>query len=165
MRISRRGFALAVPVAAISVRRLEAAGVDGKWEGEVPNFRGPVVMMFEFSSDGDTLTGTLGNEMMGMVEIEEGTVSGDEVSFVQLMQRGEMEFRIKYEGKVTGDEMELTRTMQRPAGGRGPGGGRPGAGQRGGGPGGGQRGGGPGGRRPGGGGPGAPVTFTVNRVQ
>ena len=165
MRISRRGFALAVPVASISVRRLEAAGVDGKWEGEVPNFRGPVVMMFEFSSDGDTLTGTLGNEMMGMVEIAEGTVSGDEVSFVQLMQRGEMEFRIKYEGKVTGDEMELTRTMQRPAGGRGPGGGRPGAGQRGGGPGGGQRGGGPGGRRPGGGGPGAPVTFTVNRVQ
>ena len=162
MTISRREFALAVPVAAVTVRRLEAAGVDGKWEGEVPNFRGPVVMTFEFESDGGTLTGTLGNEMMGMVEITEGTVSGDAVSFVQLVQRGEMEFRIKYEGTVTGEEMELTRTMQRPPGARGPGGG-PGGRPPGGGPGGGQRGGGPGGRRPGGG-PGAPVTFSVKRV-
>lgn len=159
MTVSRREFAFAAAAAAISVRRLDAAGVDGKWEGEVPNFRGPVAMTFEFKSDGETLTGTLGNEMMGTVEITEGRVSGDELSFVQLMQRGDMEFRIKYEGRVRGDEMELTRTMQRPPGARGPGG-RPSGGRPGGGPGG-----GPGGRRPGGGGPGAPVTFTVKRVQ
>ncbi len=140
MTISRREFALAAAAAAISVRRLDAAGVDGKWEGEVPNFRGPVAMTFEFKSDGETLTGTLGNDMMGMIEVTEGKISGDEVSFVQLMQRGDLEVRIQYEGKVTGDEMELTRTMQRPPGARCPGG------------------------RPGGG-PGAPVTFTLKRVQ
>ena len=132
-------------------------------------------MLFDLRADGEALTGTVGNEMMGESQIEDGMVSGASVSFVQVITRGQRQIRFKYEGKLAGDELELTRSMQRPAG-MGPGGGGrgPGAGGGNGGPGGqgGDRpqrqGGGQGGNRPPGGGRGgmgAPVTFTAKRVQ
>ncbi len=170
--ITRRVFALGMPVAAVSVRSLRAAGIDGKWEAEVEGPMGPMALMFELKADGGALTGTAGNDMMGMLEIKDGKIEGDQVSFVQVMMRGDFEMRFKYEGKLMGDELELTRSMDRPAGGGprpggpgGPGGrgGRPGGGQGPGrrqGPGGGPGGGG--GRR--GGGMGRPVTFTATRV-
>ncbi len=141
--ISRRELALTVPLAAVSVRRLKAASIDGKWKAEVENPRGVAVIMFDLKSEGEALTGTAGNDN-GMIEITDGKVSGDGVSFVQVVTRGNFEMRVKYEGKVMGDELELTRTMERPAGGR---------------PGGGQR---PGGGRGGGG---RPVTFAAMRVK
>ena len=163
---------MSVPMPAASTLRLRAAGVDGKWEAEVDSPRGPVVLAFDLKSDGEALTGTIGNDLMGEVEIQEGKVIGDEVSFVQKQARGDFEIRMKYTGKVTGDEMELTRSVERPPGGRGggrPGGGRPPQGGAGGGRGpGGARGGarrqGPGGARRGGG-FGRPVTFVAKRVQ
>ena len=173
--ISRRAFAMIVPMAAASTPRLRAAAVDGKWEAEIDSPRGPMVLTFDLKSDGESLAGTIGNDLMGEVEIQEGKVIGDEVSFVQKQVRGDFEIRMKYAGKVTGDEMELTRSVERPPGGRG--GGRPGGGPP---PQGGARGGargqGPGGARGGarrqgpggarrGGGFGRPVTFVAKRVQ
>ena len=170
--ISRRAFAMIVPMTAASTLRLRAAGADGKWEAEIDSPRGPMVLTFDLKSDGGSLTGTIGNDLMGEVEIHEGKVSGDEVSFVQKQARGDFEIRMMYTGKVTGDEMEVTRSVERPPGGRG--GGRPGGGPppqggaRGGrGPGGGRggaRGQGPGGARRGGG-LGRSVTFVAKRVQ
>lgn len=178
--ISRRAFALAVPALATTMRGLRAAEVDGKWEAEIEGPQGSTVFTFDLKADGETLTGTVGNEMMGEFEIQDGKISNDQVEFVQVMQRGDLQIRFNYAGKVSGDEMELTRTVQRPGGpggGQGPGGGRgPGGGGR---PGGGRGAGGPGGGRPGGaprGGPGAggpgggrrgmarAMTFTAKRV-
>ncbi len=145
--ISRRAFALAVPALATTMRGLRAAEVDGKWEAAIDGPQGSMVLTFDLKADGEALTGTVGNEMMGESEIQEGKISGDQVEFVQVMQRGNFQMRFTYAGKVSGDEMELTRTMQRP-GGQGPGG--PGGGRGAGGPGGGRGAGGPGGGRPGG---------------
>ncbi len=152
--ISRRTFAIGMPLGAVIANRLRAEGPDGKWVGEAPGPQGPMAFELELEADGDTLTGTVSAGPAGAVEIQEGKVSGDEVSFVQLMRRGDFEMRFEYAGKVSGDEMELTRRVQRPAGmgrgpGGGPGGGRPQGGQAGG-PGGGRPG-GQGGGRPGGG--------------
>lgn len=175
--ISRRAFALAVPALATMVRGLRAAEVGGKWEAEIEGPQGSTVFVFDLKADGEMLTGTVGNEMMGAAEIQDGKISGDQVEFVQVMQRGNFQIRFNYAGKVSGDEMELTRTVQRPGGpgggqgqggGRGAGGGRPGGGQGGARPGGGQGGGrgaggqgGPGGARRG---AGRPLTFTAKRV-
>ena len=142
MMITRRAFAMALPAAAVSIRGLHAAGVDGKWEAEIEGPRGPMVLVFDLKADGDIVTGTIGNDMMDEVQIQDGKVSGDEVSFVQTMTRGDFEIRFKFAGKVSGDEMELTRSMDRgPGGGRGQGPGGQGRG----------RGAGSGGQRPGGG--------------
>jgi hypothetical protein len=151
--ITRRIFSLSVMAAAAGTRVLRAAGVDGKWEASIESPMGAMAMTFDLKSDGEKLTGSVGNEMMGESEIQDGKISGDEVSFVQVMKRGDREMKFKYEGKLAGDKLELTRSMD--GGGRGPGGG----GERGpGGPGGGR-----GGR--GGGGMGRPTTFTAKRVK
>lgn len=143
--ISRRAFSMIVPMAAISVRALRAADVDGQWEAEINSPRGPLKVRFNLKSDGESLTGTIGNEQGRDVEIQDGKISGDDLSFVQVMSRGPFEIRVNYSGKVTGDEMELTRTVERPAGAPGGGGSGPQGGAR---PGRGV--GGAGGRRPGG---------------
>lgn len=171
--ITRRTFSLSVIAATAGTRVLRAAGVDGKWEASIESPMGAMTMTFDLRSDGESLTGSVGNEMMGESEIQDGKISGDEVSFVQVMKRGDREMKFKYEGKLAGDELELTRSMD--GGGRGPGGGgrsgggrgaggRTGGGERG--PGGGGQG-GPGGGRGGrgGGGMGRPTTFTAKRVK
>ena len=178
--MTRRTFWMSAAAAAAGARALRAAGVDGKWEATVESPMGPMTLTFDLKADGEMLSGTIANEMMGESEIRDGKIADGKVSFVQVMQRGDREMKFKYEGTVAGDAMELTRSMDRPAGGRGPGGpggprgGRPGGGQgQGGGrgPAGGNRGPGgggrPGGQGPGGrggGGMGRPVTFTAKRV-
>ena len=184
--ISRRAFAFAAPLAAFPIRRLRAAGVDGKWEGEVAGPGGPMVMTFDLKADGEALTGTVGSDLTGTSAIEDGKVSADALSFVQVFSRGGREIRFKYEGKLMGEELELTRSLVRPtgaggqrgqggapAGGRRPAGGQSDVPAGGRGQGGGQRrapaggrgqGGGQGGAARGGG-MGAPVTFTAKRVK
>ncbi len=164
--ITRRTFWMSATAAAVGARSLRAAEVDGKWEATIESPMGPMTMKFDLKADGDTLSGTVANEMMGEAEIADGKIEGDKVSFVQVMRRGEREIKFKYEGTVSGDEMELTRSMDRPAGGA-PGQGGGGARRPRGGQGQGQGGGrapGSGGNR-GGGGMGRPATFTAKRVQ
>jgi len=124
--------------AAAGTRVLRAADVDGKWEASIESPMGAMIMTFDLKSDGEKLTGSVGNEMMGESEIQDGKISGDEVSFVQVMKRGDREMKFKYEGKLAGDELELTRSMD---------GGGPGRGGR------------------GAGGMGRPTTFTAKRVK
>jgi len=148
---SRRAFAVMVLVLAVSVGDLGAAGIDGKWQAEVPGRGGPISVTLDLRAEGETLTGSIGD-----IEIQDGKVDGEAVSFVQVLTRGQRQIRFKYEGKVMGDSLELTRTLVRPAG-MAPNRPGPRTGQGGGPPRGGQ-----GGGR--GGGFAAPFTFTANRV-
>ena len=145
--MNRRVFTLCSAAAAVSVNRLRAAGVDGQWEATLENPNGKMVVTFDLKAEGESLTGTIASDMMGEAEIQKGKINGDEVSFIQLLQRGQRQMRFKFEGKLMGDEMELTRSMDRPGGGQG----------------------GQGGRAQGGGGRGRgmgrPVTFKANRVE
>ncbi len=147
--ISRRTFMAGAPVAAVFAGRLRAEGIDGKWKAEIQGRDGMTDFYFEFKADGEMLSGTVGNDAMGTVDIADGKIEGDKVSFVQMMTRGNFQIRLQYEGTLAGDEIELTRTMQRPGGGQ-----RPARWRRGG-----------GGGRPQGGGRGGAVTFTAKRVQ
>lgn len=157
--ISRRAFAAAVPVFAVSALELRAAGIDGKWQAEVPGRDAPVPVTFDLKAEGETLTGTISADVVGNTEIQDGKVDGETVSFVQVLTRGQRQIRFQYEGKLAGDSLELTRTLVRPAG-RAPA--RPGAGP---GQGGGRpQGGAPRGGQGGGRGFAAPLTFTATRI-
>lgn len=159
--ISRRVFAVALLACTGSVVELRAAGIDGKWQAEVPGRDGPTPVTFDLKADGQALTGSVSAAMIGATEIQDGTVDGNAVSFVQVIARGQRQIRFKYEGKLAGDSLELTRTLVRPAGmaparpGAGPG---QGGGRAQGGP---PRGGQAGGR---GRGLAAPLTFTAKRI-
>lgn len=104
-----------------------AGDPSGKWEATIQSPRGEMKMNFNLKADGETLTGTVGNEMMGDSEIQDGKISGDDISFKQVMERGERKMTIEWTGKIKGDELELTRSFAGGmGGGRGPGGGGPG---------------------------------------
>jgi hypothetical protein len=68
------------------------------------------VTNFDFQVSGGTLTGTVSSPM-GESKISEGTVNGDDLSFVIVLKRDDNEFKLNYKGKVAGDEMKLTITM------------------------------------------------------
>jgi hypothetical protein len=108
---------------------LVAADPSGKWEATAQTPRGEFKTTFNFKADGDKLTGTVGNEMMGESEIQDGKISGDEITFKQVMERGDRKMTVEWTGKVNGDEIELTRKMVGMGGG-GPGGGPGGDGPR-----------------------------------
>lgn len=94
-----------------------AAGVDGKWTGQVQGPQGMMDVTFVFKSDGEKLTGTYSNTM-GEAAISDGTIKGDALAFKVTREFNGNKFTLKYTGKLAGDEIKLTRTFE----GEGPGG-------------------------------------------
>ena len=99
------GLLLAFCIAAL------AAGVDGKWTGQVQGPQGAMDITFIFKSEGEKLTGTLTNQF-GEVAIQEGTIKGDALAFKVTREFSGNKFTLKYTGKLAGDEIKLTRTFE-----------------------------------------------------
>jgi hypothetical protein len=58
-------------------------------------------------AEGEKLTGSVSGRQ-SEVEIQEGKVSGDDVSFVVIRNFGGNEVKINYKGKVTGNDIKFT---------------------------------------------------------
>jgi hypothetical protein len=100
--------AILVLTALMVAAALVAADVAGKWKAEFTMPDGQTrTSIFTFKVDGDKLTGTVSSPR-GEAPIQEGKVSGDEISFVVVREFGGNEVRIYYKGKVSGDELKLT---------------------------------------------------------
>lgn len=104
-----------------------AADVAGKWIAKAPGGQGggESEITLVFNVDGEKLTGTLNNSQMpGDVVINDGKISGDDISFSLMRKMGEMEMKVVWKGKISGDEIKFTRgTEGGMAGGPGGGGG------------------------------------------
>ncbi len=92
-----------------------AADVAGKWTAHVAGGGGQgdsdITMVFKV--DGEKLTGTLNNSLApGDVEISDGKVSGDEVSFSLKRNFGGTDLAVVWKGKIAGDEIKFSRTAQ-----------------------------------------------------
>ena len=76
--------------------------------------------------DGSNVTGTLNNSQLpGDVEIKEGKITGDEVSFFLMRTIGQAETKVLWKGKISGDEIKFTRSTEGGAAGAPGGGGTP----------------------------------------
>ena len=101
-----------------------AADISGKWLAQVP---GPNHLLLEptftFKVDGAKLTGTmtypLGDQVYRL-DITEGKVGGDDVSFVVVGKIGNAETKWIFKGTAAGNRIEFAMEMQ-----GGPGGGTP----------------------------------------
>lgn len=93
---------------------VSAQGAAGKWNATVETQQGAMTMDFEFAADGNNLTGSMSNSMMGTTPITEGKIDGDNLSFIVSMQGPNGAMTMNYKGVVNGDEMTLTRTLQNP---------------------------------------------------
>ncbi len=84
-----------------------AADVTGKWSGQVPSRGEATTATFTFKVDGDKLTGTM-TSPQGEVSLQEGKVSGDQISFSTTGGNA----KILFQGTVAGNEIKMTRTRE-----------------------------------------------------
>ena len=91
-----------------------AADATGIWNAEFDTQIGPQKYAYTLKQDGDKLTGKAIASARGQtreVELKDGKVDGDKVSFVELMDMGGREIRITYTGTIAGGELKLTRSV------------------------------------------------------
>ena len=106
MRI--RALVRDVTALAIFLTALWAADVSGKWKAEFTTPDGQSrTTTFAFQVDGAKLTGTVGS-VMGEAKIDDGKVSGDEISFSVTRNFGGNDVKMLYKGKVAGEEIKFT---------------------------------------------------------
>jgi hypothetical protein len=79
-----------------------AADVTGSWSGQFGNT--DFQISFSFKQDGTKLTGSVAGPQGDPIEIKDGKVDGDKVSF-NVSFNG---MTIHHEGTISGDEIKLT---------------------------------------------------------
>lgn len=84
-----------------------AADVDGKWAGTISTPGGDFPVAFEFKADGTTLTGTTQSPDGMSINIKDGKIDGDKVTFGVTLDFGGMALDIAYSGVVTPSEMKM----------------------------------------------------------
>jgi hypothetical protein len=100
-----RGTALAILLLVPAL-----ADVAGKWTAAIDTQIGVQNYTYEFKVDGSNLTGWAKSQF-GDTAITEGTVKGDEISFVENLDFQGQALRITYKGKVSGEEIKFTRQV------------------------------------------------------
>ena len=87
-----------------------AADIAGKWTASFDTQVGVQNYTYVFKVEGAKLTGTTESQF-GKTEITDGTVKGDEISFVENLNYEGNALRIEYKGKISGDEIKFTRKV------------------------------------------------------
>jgi hypothetical protein len=91
-----------------------AANISGKWTTVIKTMIGEMNYTFEFKVEGEKLTGkavmSMGSESSESV-LTEGSVKGDEISFVETLKAQGQELRCEYKCKIVGDEIRGSRTV------------------------------------------------------
>jgi len=90
-----------------------AADVTGKWTAEVPGRNGNMqTNTITLKQDGSKVTGTVDGGRGGPVEIQNGKVDGDTVTFTVVRSFGGNEIKQNFKGAVSGSEIKFSRTME-----------------------------------------------------
>jgi hypothetical protein len=108
MRTIRGTIRCIVGLAALTLWVSFAADIDGKWTGQTQGRNGPQTQTLTLKADGNTLKGTIEGGRGGPVEITNGTVDGNTVSFTVVRQFGDNKITQEYKGTVSGGELKLT---------------------------------------------------------
>ena len=85
-----------------------AAAVDGKWTGSFDTPNGAVQVSFTFKADGNALTGSTTGPDGNVVQIKNGKIDGDKISFAIDLDFGGMPFTLAYTGVVSSEQIKLT---------------------------------------------------------
>jgi hypothetical protein len=89
---------------------LLAADVTGTWTAAIDTQIGVQNYTYTFKVEDGKLTGTAKSQF-GEAKITEGSVKGDEISFVENLDFEGTPLKIVYTGKVAGDEIKFNRKV------------------------------------------------------
>ena len=84
-----------------------AADVDGKWAGSLETPGGTLPISYVFKSDGAKLTGSTATPDGGQIEIKNGKVEGNKISFSLEVDFGQGPTTFNYTGVVSPTEIKL----------------------------------------------------------
>jgi hypothetical protein len=109
----KRKIALLVVLILLCLVPVFAADISGKWTATIKTPIGDMNYVFDFKVEGEKLTGkavmSMGGESSESV-LSEGSVKGDEISFVETLKVQGQELRCEYKGKISGNEIRGSRT-------------------------------------------------------
>lgn len=108
-----------------------AADIDGKWTADVEGRRGTVTQTLVLTESGNNLTGSFEGGRGGTVDISDGKIDGNKVSFKVVREFNGNQFTQQYKGTLS-DAGELNLSVSMGGGARGGGGFGGGKGSRGG---------------------------------
>ncbi len=83
-----------------------AANADGVWKLRYKGANGMRESTLTLKMDGENITGTLSGDR-GTVKIDEGKVSGDNITFTLIRRGNNDEIPVHYTGKIDGETMKL----------------------------------------------------------
>ena len=112
--MTKTGLALLSVVIGLLASPARAAEVAGQWRAEFESPRGVQKYLFTFQTDGGKLTGKAvseAGERKREAELQEGTVSGNTLSFVEPLSFQGNTLNIQYTGKLAGNEIQFTRKV------------------------------------------------------
>jgi|HubBroStandDraft_6_1064221.scaffolds.fasta_scaffold717576_2 hypothetical protein len=84
-----------------------AADVTGKWTAEVQGRQGTQTVTLNLKSDGAALTGSFQGARGGPVDISDGKVDGNKISFSITREIQGNSIKILYEGVASGDSISF----------------------------------------------------------
>jgi hypothetical protein len=87
-----------------------AADATGKWTTTISTQIGELAYTYDFKVAGDKLTGKAKSQF-GDLDLTEGKVKGNEITFVETVNFDGNAIRIEYKGTVNGDEIKFTRKV------------------------------------------------------
>ena len=86
-----------------------AADVTGKWTASMPGRDGNTrEVTYNFKADGDKLTGTTTGFRGQELQLMDGKVSGDDISFKTKVEFNGNTMVSVYKGKISGDEIKFS---------------------------------------------------------
>jgi uncharacterized protein (DUF2147 family) len=100
---------LLLALLALFALTVSAADVNGKWKANFTTPNGDArESTFDLKADGDKLTGTVAGAQGEPAKIQEGKISGDDISFFVMRNFGGNEVKLEYKGKVSANEIKFT---------------------------------------------------------
>jgi len=88
-----------------------AADFNGKWTADVPGRNGtPQTLTMDLKVDGATVTGKVSTPR-GDIDISNGKVDGDNISFDTVLSFNGNSITISYKGKADGDTIKFSRSF------------------------------------------------------
>lgn len=102
-------IALSLLVAAVAL----AADVTGKWAAQVPGRQGATrEVVYNLKADGDKLTGTASGFQGQDMQITDGKIEGDKISFTTKAEFNGNTMVMTYKGVVAGDEIKFSQMRE-----------------------------------------------------
>lgn len=97
-----------IALAALTLWASFAADIDGKWTAQIEGRRGPRTEILMLKVADNALTGSLQGGRGEPVQISNGTIDGDNISFTVVREFQGNKMTQEYKGKISGNELKLT---------------------------------------------------------